>query len=847
MHSRLSTKRIGRGRAIVLVAATALGALLAAPIGEGALRAGDNFRMRYDPAPTRGKDAVGFAVNPRNSRHIVAINADWFPGECEYNVSFNGGRTWRDRDFQAPAGFSPAPCAVGGHLANHIDSSVMFGSGDNVYATFAAPRLNQSGQEEGKSVLVARSTNGGRSFRTVVALPGGPLLPPTSPGGSPRPATDYILPKLTVQPRRGTRRRDRIYVVAGSTELEHEGTESEQNTVVSFSNDGGRTWAPPANANAPGEAAIENSQPVIGRDGALHVAWRRQGPGARPGQFSPQGLVVVGKSTDQGRTWRRYTAAQTRGYVPEGPPEPPFRAGQSFTASTFPRLAVERRSGNLYLVYGEGPKPQSATGVRAADHFIHPDMDVYFHRSTDRGVTWSTPKQINDGTPRPGAEITQTRHPNVSVAPDGRVDITWHDRRHWYQAPYERCLHTHNPCTEARLGDTYYAYSRDRGETFSRDRRITDRSINNDVGLDYRFGAYWDYGPFSAPMGGSRLLFGWMDSREGNDENDILDIYLSRVNLRARGRAPVRRVPRGRAVDLSARLSRLAYPGGREAVLASTFATRPWTRVVVVNHRDAAAALAGSVLARGNLGPVLLTPASRLPGSVRRELRRLAPIGAYVIGGQDDVSERVVSDLAAAGVPGNEIRRLDGGDPAGTASLMAQELDRRGSAATAAGTPAFHGAVIANPRSPDAAAASALAANRRLPVLFVEENAVPPATAQALRRFNVGSTLVVGGPRWVSDAVVGQLPSPKRLGGGDQYSTSRAVVAESRARGLPTNMLYVADGRRPIDAAVMGAAVGRNGGLLALSRGTGAGAERMPGTLRIRSLLDQVIAIGGRR
>ena len=54
---------------------------------------------------------------------------------------------------------------------------------------------------------------------------------------------------------------------------------------------------------------------------------------------------------------------------------------------------------------------------------------------------------------------------------------------------------------------------------------ITDRHINNDVGYDYRFGVYWDYGPKSIPLGNNRIFFAWMDSRDGNPETDTMGVY----------------------------------------------------------------------------------------------------------------------------------------------------------------------------------------------------------------------------------------------------------------------------------------------------------------------------------
>ena len=853
MKSRLSLNAGARMRSILLLAAMAAGSLLLASAADaqiGQLRTGNNYRLFDDPRPTRGKDAVGLAVNPRNPQHIVEIQQNLVDGECEFNVSFDGGRTWRGGDLKAPAGFnSPRPCIVGGHLANQVDGGIRFGSGQNVYVAFSAARVNQLGQEEGLSAIVARSTNGGRTFgRGVVALSGGPRIERVAtPAGPARliGGPEFAFPKIAVDPGRGARGRDRVYVAAANEQvnlLAVPGFQLEENTALSVSENGGAKWSAQRNANTPDENAIEQSQPVVGRNGVLYIAYRSRGIQVRGLPVTAEGFVTVARSKDQGQTFRRARTAQVRGYVFEGAtPGPfPFETTRSFTGSTFPRLAADQRSGNVYLTYGNGPNPppRPAPGtVWATDHFIDPSLDVWFQRSTDRGSTWTPPRKLNDEVPRSG-EITQTRHPNVSVAPNGRVDIAWHDRRHWYRG----CLHTHVECEETRLGDTYYVYSTNGGRTFSRDRRITDRSHGNDVGYDYRFGTYWDYGPFPIALGNSRVLFAWMDSREGNFNNDNQDIYLAQLNLNASRNIPVSRVTERSTPDFSVRLSRLTYPGGPEAVLGGTFVTRPFTRLVIVNDRDTAGALAGGVLARANIGTLLASPAGGLPANVMAEVRRMRPVGAYVIGNQRSLSSRVVRQLAAAGVPQDQIKRLSGGSPAGTAALIARSMDRRGAAEKAAGSPAFDAAVIANPNSREGDSASALAAHRRLPVLYVGRNSVPASTRRALLELGIRRTLVVGGPRSVSPAVARSLPSPKRLGGDDPYATSRAVVGESRARGLPENIGYVTDAGG--SGAFVGAAVARLGGLLMLSPNPQATAETTAGRLRLTGLLDRLVVLG---
>lgn len=809
---------------LALLAAVGFCLLLVVPGAQARIAVGANYRLGSDLTPGRGKDAVGLAVDPRNARHIVEVNADWQTQQCEFQTSFNGGRSWRRGHFRVPTGFNTVvPCAVGHHLAAAVMQSIVFGSGANVYTTFVSAAPLPGGGEAAKSLFVVISRDGGRTFKIARLLALG--------GASESQGGDYSLPTVAVDPaRRGGPHRDRVYVAAavGVTTPGNAGPASKpttlENIVSVSSNDSGRSFGHVVNVNPLGSSAIEQSQPVVGRHGAVYLAWREQLPGPTSGSTSTDGYVVLSKSRNHGRTWTGSRAARVQGYTYNGPPMPPFaKPPAAFACCSFPRLAIDSQRNILYLVYGQGPPGVPQTGVaHIADHFINPASGVYFTRSFNGGDSWSFPVKINHRPPL-NFQIIQTRHPSVSVAPDGRVDIVWQDRRNWYKA----CTNTHVICQEARLGDTYYAYSSNRGRTFSANYRISDRSTNNDVGYDYRFGTGWAYGPVSVPLGGNQLLVGWMDSRQGNFQTDTQDVYLSPVTVGVRGAVPVRRISlRRNPVDMSVALSRLAYPAGPEAVLASTFATRPLARVVIVNERDPAGALAAGVLARANLGTVLLSPSSGLTPAVRAEVARLQPVGAYVVGSAGSLSPKVISDLAGAGVPANQIVRLAGANTADTARQIAQAVDHRTAASTTARIPAFDAAIIANPSSRTAVAAAALAADRRLPILYVSRNSLPAETTAALSQLNITHTLVIGGRGAVSNAVMGHLPSPQRIGGSDLYATSRALVGPSIRRGVPSNLVYVTDGRNAMETALLGAPLGRIGALELVARGGQAGAAR---------------------
>ena len=200
------------GVASPAVAAERSKAAQLAPSAKSPLRVGANYPLRFPAGiPIYGRDAVGLAVNPGNPRHVVAIYSDYKTLWCEVVVSTNSGRTWRRSRLKAPPGFISPPCTVGDHLANFTDGGIAFGSGNTVYATFATGRADDQGDSVGKSVLVAKSTNGGRSFGVgEVVLQG---------GDDPELGPDYTLPKIVVKPGSSSAS-DRVHVVANSDETQ---------------------------------------------------------------------------------------------------------------------------------------------------------------------------------------------------------------------------------------------------------------------------------------------------------------------------------------------------------------------------------------------------------------------------------------------------------------------------------------------------------------------------------------------------------------------------------------------------------------------------------------------------
>ena len=793
----------------------------AAAVGAGSagadVRASENRRVGSEASAVRARDVATVAVNPANASHIVQLDEDFLNARCGFRVSLDGGSTWAGGTLQAPAEFEQPACSRfdSGDYA-HVDvGGIAFGTGQNVYATFS---WNRPGQ--GDSVLVAKSTDGGRTFATgvVAMLEVGNLTKPRSDG--------FIRPKIGVEARPGG---DRVYVSAWRLTID---AASERRVAVAVSNDGAGTFAAPVFVQGPDTApagpggvppngvdrAREQSAPVVGPGGVVYVAWRTT--------VVTAGFVnshILGKSTDGGLTWTRTSIG--------------FAAGIRFTD---PQLAVDRTSGNLYVAYWS---PSGPTGAPLTPTVATPatsSTDVFIQRSTDSGTTWSAPRRLNDDAV--GNGIIQ-RLPILSVAANGRLDVVFEDRRHAF--PGSSLISAEIVHTTARGQEDYYlASSVDGGLSFAANKRISDRTINLDIGLDSEVTGSF-YPPSIAPRGANSLLAAFGDSREGNNDTESTDVHQTTVDLQATGPIPVKNLTGVSSASASVALSRLAYPGGVET--QGRVSQTPVTKVVIVNQQDVAGALAGAVLARDAWGPVLTSATTGLSSDVKAEITRLAPVGAYIIGGSSSLPTSVESDLTAAGVPAGSaavpaVQRLSGATPAATARQIAEILDTRSADAKTAGTPAFPAVVIVNPASPEAAAASGFAASRRLPVLFVDQNSVPTATTEALAAFNINKTYVIGGTGAVSQSVESGLPAATRLGGPDIYATSRAVVEESKAQTLPTNVVYVADGLRPIDAAVMGAAVARLGGLELLVPGADApAAQAVLDTMNLRVGVDRLV------
>jgi len=195
-------------------------------------------------------------------------------------------------------------------------------------------------------------------------------------------------------------------------------------------------------------------------------------------------------------------------------------------------------------------------------------------------------------------------------------------------------------------------------------------------------------------------------------------------------------------------------------------------------------ALAGTPAAARAKAPVLLTTRFQLPGATATELARLKPSTIVVLGGGGAVSDAVLSKLRFYT---SNVVRWSGSDRYATAATISAR-------SFAPGVKAVYLATAAT--FPDALSGGAVAGRVGGPILLVNRNSIPSATAAELARLKPAKIVILGGTSVVSESVrlgvdrytVGPV---SRLAGADRYATS---VNISRSAYGSSDYVFIATG-----------------------------------------------------
>jgi hypothetical protein len=439
---------------------------------------GPNIRVTRDsPHYYPFENEPSIAVNPANPSNIVVAAHDY--SDPNYIVGISVYRSFDGgKTWLGPVRMVPT---YGDSLS---DPSLAAGRDGTIYLSYLSVGVFSE-------ITLAISRDGGATWDIVRAL-------------NYSTSAFYDKPWIAVGPDPSNPLMDNIYI----TYTEFKGFfEVNLSIKIIVSRDGGRTFEGPYIVSWEGkypDVLVQWSYPVVDPKGILYVSFF--GVKAEKGIYGirvVQGIWVA-RSVDGGRTFSEpVLAAETHWWFPyySGP------FGFRWVVPT-PAMAVGP-DGAIYIAYEDDPDGPEG-----------PDMgDIFLVISKDGGRTWSKPKRINDDD----GYATQF-FPMIAVRKsDGSIHIAWGDKR----------------LDPSGVGyDIYYTYSRDGGETFAKNIRVTDITVNPMYGLPFFIGDY-----FGIAVSADNVYIVWTDSRRGSlafvpgaYRNAALnqDIYIAFIGQRDR-------------------------------------------------------------------------------------------------------------------------------------------------------------------------------------------------------------------------------------------------------------------------------------------------------------------------
>ncbi len=344
--------------------------------GDGPVDAG-----AANPLDISSNNSPTVVRNPVRATNLAVSNRVDTPRfACVLHVSSDGGATWTQTRIALPRGEEPKCFAP----------DLAFGADGTLYLVFAT--LKGRGNLP-NAVWTASSKDGGRTFSSPVRALG----------------------RLAFQVRISTDPRDprRVYLtwLQGAAVGFLKFTTLGNPIQAARSDDGGATWQPPVRVSSPSRARVVVPSPAVGPKGELYVLYLDLGEdrldyeGGHHGEGGPpytgRFRLVLARSLDRGQTWAESTVDD--GIVPI------HRFVVFFPP--FPSLAVDHRSGRIYAAFHD---------ARLGD----PDVWVW---SLPAGRSrWQGPTRVNDTRRRDG---TWQYMPKLAVAPNGRLDVVYYDRR----------------------------------------------------------------------------------------------------------------------------------------------------------------------------------------------------------------------------------------------------------------------------------------------------------------------------------------------------------------------------------------------------------------------------------
>src|SRR6266536_2153307 len=275
------------------------------------------------------------------------------------------------------------------------------------------------------------------------------------------------------------------------------------------STDNGGTWSAPVNLPIPAGAVFVRDVQITGDKvtGDVYIAGMDEngGNGCSSGCGSNRRNVLY-RSTDGGVTFTNtYTGPTFVG---------PCRSSSGFFCTMYDSPAYWRHMG-----WGEPAAYNHVVSYVYSGHGPGTDPgDVFYIRSTDSGVTFSAPFQLNSNTDATKAQW----EPNLSVSDAGTLFATWYDETPRVAASCQPSSPS-TPCYQM-----HSRKSNDNGATWLADDTLSDVAsplpLQGDPGIQPLYAGDYDYG--SAIL--VKHVTSWVDGRNAINGASQQDAFTDR-------------------------------------------------------------------------------------------------------------------------------------------------------------------------------------------------------------------------------------------------------------------------------------------------------------------------------